>query len=231
MTDDATILVAADGPLTTVTLNRPGKLNALTPAMVDELHRALDGIDQPLLCQPTGEGRELRLRPAFFGPARRTASDQQDETWRQAKVVHRGVQPIKLRAGDALDAGDGELFGHAVERMHAAPGRIAVGVGASARRAAPFRAPAGTHQLEVEARAVVGLQVVDAREPAVAQATAQCQDLADAPQAGPPARPHRVGETAAPAEVDIRGGRQHRDRSPSGAASRCAHAGTRPKAA
>ncbi|MCB9947637.1 MAG: enoyl-CoA hydratase/isomerase family protein [Rhodospirillaceae bacterium] len=51
MTDDATILVAADGPLTTVTLNRPGKLNALTPAMVDELHRALDGIEADADCR------------------------------------------------------------------------------------------------------------------------------------------------------------------------------------
>lgn len=39
-----TILVETDGPLATVTLNRPDALNAITPTMLEELCQAFDGL-------------------------------------------------------------------------------------------------------------------------------------------------------------------------------------------
>ena len=40
-----TIIVEKDGPLTTITLNRPDRMNAVTPGMFDELREILEGLD------------------------------------------------------------------------------------------------------------------------------------------------------------------------------------------
>jgi len=40
------LLVAREGAVVTLTLNRPDKANALSAALVEELHQALDGLDE-----------------------------------------------------------------------------------------------------------------------------------------------------------------------------------------
>jgi enoyl-CoA hydratase/carnithine racemase len=55
-----TILYETEGPLAWITLNRPGKLNAISKAMVAELNTALDlvlGDDQILVILLKGEGK------------------------------------------------------------------------------------------------------------------------------------------------------------------------------
>ena len=49
MTDTATVLTTVTGPVATVTLSRPEALNAITPAMLDEL-----------AATPAGRGRRRR---------------------------------------------------------------------------------------------------------------------------------------------------------------------------
>ncbi len=44
----ADVLVVRDGPITTVTLNRPGAMNAITPAM----HRALEAAFSEFAADP-----------------------------------------------------------------------------------------------------------------------------------------------------------------------------------
>ena len=42
MPEFKTINYSQDGPVAIISLNRPGKLNAISPDMVKELHAALD---------------------------------------------------------------------------------------------------------------------------------------------------------------------------------------------
>src|SRR5690606_35795524 len=62
-TPDSAPLVVVDRPrddVAVVTLNRPDRLNALSFALVDELHAVLDGIDRDNTCRVvvlTGAGR------------------------------------------------------------------------------------------------------------------------------------------------------------------------------
>ncbi len=51
MADQPTVLHGRDGAIATVTLNRPAKLNALTPEMVSRLHAVLDEIEQDADCR------------------------------------------------------------------------------------------------------------------------------------------------------------------------------------
>jgi len=60
MTDTSTVLTAVLGPVATVTLSRPEALNAITPAMLDELGASLQGLaddDAVRVVVLTGEGR------------------------------------------------------------------------------------------------------------------------------------------------------------------------------
>jgi len=49
--NDATILLTFEGPLAVLTLNRPEKLNALTPEMLDGIARALDSVEERPECR------------------------------------------------------------------------------------------------------------------------------------------------------------------------------------
>lgn len=52
-----TIRVAADGPLTTITLNRPERLNAMPPQMADEIGQVFYDLDGARCVLITGEGK------------------------------------------------------------------------------------------------------------------------------------------------------------------------------
>lgn len=52
-----TIRVERDGPLLTITLNRPERLNAMPPAMADELGQAFYDLDDARAVLITGEGK------------------------------------------------------------------------------------------------------------------------------------------------------------------------------
>jgi 2-(1,2-epoxy-1,2-dihydrophenyl)acetyl-CoA isomerase len=52
-----TILTARDGDVLTITLNRPERLNAMPPAMADEINVALDQLDGARAVLITGAGR------------------------------------------------------------------------------------------------------------------------------------------------------------------------------
>jgi 2-(1,2-epoxy-1,2-dihydrophenyl)acetyl-CoA isomerase len=52
-----TILTARDGNVLTITLNKPERLNAMSPAMADEINAALDQLDGARAVLITGAGR------------------------------------------------------------------------------------------------------------------------------------------------------------------------------
>jgi 2-(1,2-epoxy-1,2-dihydrophenyl)acetyl-CoA isomerase len=52
-----TILTARDGDVLTITLNKPERLNAMSPAMADEINAALDDLDGVRAVLITGTGR------------------------------------------------------------------------------------------------------------------------------------------------------------------------------
>lgn len=57
MSDFETIIVESDGPLTTITLNRPDRLNACPPAMADEIFAAIRDLADTRCLLITGAGR------------------------------------------------------------------------------------------------------------------------------------------------------------------------------
>lgn len=57
MSDYETIRVERDGPLTTITLNRPDRLNAMPPQMADELGQAFYDLGDARAVLITGEGK------------------------------------------------------------------------------------------------------------------------------------------------------------------------------
>ena len=52
-----TIIVEKDGPLTTITLDRPDRLNAMAPQMADELSEALYDLGDSRAVLITGAGK------------------------------------------------------------------------------------------------------------------------------------------------------------------------------
>ena len=84
------VLVDMDGPVATITLNRPEKLNAMSGGLLDDLHAALrdlnPGDDVRVVRLPGGgPGVLCRLRPLApdGAPARR----------RRPRRRHRDVRP------------------------------------------------------------------------------------------------------------------------------------------
>ena len=57
MSEFETIAVASDGPVTTITLNRPDRLNACPPAMADEIFAAIRDLGDTRCLLITGAGR------------------------------------------------------------------------------------------------------------------------------------------------------------------------------
>jgi enoyl-CoA hydratase/carnithine racemase len=58
MTDYANVLVESDGPVATITLNRPEQLNAMSGGLLDDLYAALRELN------PGDDVRVIRLRGA-----------------------------------------------------------------------------------------------------------------------------------------------------------------------
>ncbi|MDQ2779117.1 MAG: 2-(1,2-epoxy-1,2-dihydrophenyl)acetyl-CoA isomerase PaaG [Pseudomonadota bacterium] len=90
---DATVLVSSNGPVRTLTLNRPSALNSLTAAMHGELMAALDDVasDQAIRCLVlTGAGRGFCAGQDLADPAMGPDADVGD-------VVLRLYRPLVQR--------------------------------------------------------------------------------------------------------------------------------------
>ena len=66
--DYQNILYTKDGPVVTLTLNRPDALNAISPALEQELHAALDEADADSEVRAFLDKRDAPFRPEPFGP-------------------------------------------------------------------------------------------------------------------------------------------------------------------
>ncbi|MEL6239601.1 MAG: enoyl-CoA hydratase-related protein [Pseudomonadota bacterium] len=77
-----TIRVEADGPLTTITLNRPDRLNAMPPQMADEIGQVFYDLGEARAVLITGEGKgfcsgaDLAARSDADGPSNKGGSHQ-----------------------------------------------------------------------------------------------------------------------------------------------------------
>jgi enoyl-CoA hydratase len=115
----STIIVEADGDVTTLTLNRPEKLNALSDAMVEELFAALEGIarSEARAVVLTGAGRgfcagfDLSLAAVEKGDAEAWAIRQ--ELFGSLVTRLRGIPQPTIAAvnGAATGAGLGLALG------------------------------------------------------------------------------------------------------------------------
>ena len=77
-----TIKVASEGPLTTITLNRPDRLNAMPPQMADEIGEAFYDLGEARAVLITGEGKgfcsgaDLSARSTSESPSNKGGSHQ-----------------------------------------------------------------------------------------------------------------------------------------------------------
>ena len=87
-----TILVSDDGPIRTITLNRPERRNAMTPEMQDELIHVLErhGLERSSGAGSQRCGRRVLLRPRplchFRAMNDKTAADHRADAERIAKL-------------------------------------------------------------------------------------------------------------------------------------------------
>jgi hypothetical protein len=153
--------------------------------------------------------REMPGRPALGQPVRRTARHKHHKPVRQRECVKRPVQPAKIRRPRRANprcAGDlKEPFRGVNALLLECRGPVS----AAGKRTNPLRMWAA-EQPKVGRRAVVGLQIIHAREARPAQASPQREPLRHLPEARPRVRPHIV-KPRHPARQpgELRAGQKH----------------------
>lgn len=116
MTQD-TVLLAIDGPVATLTLNRPDQLNAINRAMIDALHRALDQIEGDVRLRVvlvTGAGRAF-CAGGDIGEMRHLQG--LDYYTEMAEPVHSLFRRIELLDRPTIGAINGHALGGGAEFM------------------------------------------------------------------------------------------------------------------
>ncbi|TQF04537.1 crotonase/enoyl-CoA hydratase family protein [Kitasatospora acidiphila] len=121
----ALVLTATDGPITTLTLNRPEKLNALSYALIDELDAALDRVEADDTVRAvvlTGAGDRAFSAGADIGDLAASISGGTERALRE--VVRRGqgiTRRIENFPKPVIAAVNGLAYGGGCEITEAAP--------------------------------------------------------------------------------------------------------------
>ena len=124
---DGTLLVALDGSIATITLNRPEKLNALTPAMLAAFESALDGIEADPSVRVvviTGAGPRAFSAGADVSAWSSLAPLDMWRTW--IRSGHRVMDRLEGLRQPTIAALNGIAFGGGLELALACDLRIAV---------------------------------------------------------------------------------------------------------
>lgn len=125
MTDHShdSLLVERDGPIATLTLNRPSSLNALDPTMVDALvnHTMQLGSDESLRCivlQGAGDhfmaGGDIK---SFAGQLARSAADRQLHFTRMVRHVHTAIENLQRMPHVVIASVHGAVAGFGMSLM------------------------------------------------------------------------------------------------------------------
>jgi len=148
MTEDVVLLDRSRPELALVTLNRPDRLNAISPEVVDALHRTLDELAADEACRVvilTGAGRgfcaglDLAAPRASSGPAGvPTLFRWQERFAGMVRKLHRLPQPViaavngpAAGGGFALAAGADVRVAASTAKFHVAAIRIGLSAGES----------------------------------------------------------------------------------------------------
>lgn len=150
--EDGSVLKSErDGDLLTLTLNRPGQANALSPTLVENLIAAIESADSVRLCVIRGEGRHFC---AGFDLSDLEDVSDGDLLWRFLRIeellqtVHHAPFPVLVLAHGQVVGAGADLFAAACHRI-AAPG-------------AKFRMPGWNFELALGTRRLTRLIGTDA---------------------------------------------------------------------
>ena len=149
--DGLPLIVDRDGDLLTLTLNRPGAANALSPALVEALIGAVEGHEGVRLCVLRGEGRHFC---AGFDLSDLEDLSDGDLLWRFLRIetmlqtVHHAPFPVVALAQGQIVGAGADLFAACWQRI-AAPD-------------AKFRMPGWNFELALGTRRLTALIGPDA---------------------------------------------------------------------